>query len=291
MILARWLPWRRRAGLGVSRTGQAVALLRAELERPHSPEGDPDAQLALCRGMRPVGSTGLRRQIAVRTRFFDEQILDAISAGIGQVVICGAGYDDRALRFRHHGVAFFELDHPATQADKAQRLQAMGIEMAGLTLAAADFRADDVGAVLGRCGHRSDRPSLFLCEGLLVYLDRRCCVRLLAGLSRRVAPGSRLAVSLATHPAGRDSKRVVTAANAGRRAGRAEPWQTILPRRVHLALVEEAGWKAERTIDAAELDPRIDPERTQLLVATPQPRASLADIPPPSPANPSSEDR
>lgn len=278
-MLARWLPWQRRPRVGVSRTGQAVALLRAELERPHSPEGDPGAQLALCRGMRPVGSMRLRRQIAVRTRFFDEQVLDAIAAGIGQVVICGAGYDDRALRFRHQGVAFFELDHPATQADKARRLQVMEVEKVGLTLAAADFREAAVDAVLDRCGHHADQPSLFLCEGLLVYLDRRGCVRLLAGLSRSAAPGSRLAVSLATHPAGLDSKRVVSAANAGRRAGRAEPWRMILPGKAHLALVEETGWKAERTIDAAELDPRIDPERTQLVVATLQPHASVLGTP------------
>jgi methyltransferase (TIGR00027 family) len=220
--------------------------------------------------MRPVGTRRLRRQIAVRIRFFDEQIVDAISAGIDQVVICGAGYDDRALRFRRRGVIFFELDHPATQSDKAGRLEAMEADTAGLTLASADFRADDVAAVLDGCGQRTDRPSLFLCEGLLVYLDQRSCVRLLAGLSSRSTPDSRLAVSLATHPVGLDSTRITSAANAARRAGRTEPWRTILFCEAHLALLEEAGWRTERAIDASELDARVDPDRTQLVLARPQ---------------------
>jgi hypothetical protein len=34
--------------------------MRAEFERPHTPEGDPDAQRRLARGMRPGGATKLR---------------------------------------------------------------------------------------------------------------------------------------------------------------------------------------------------------------------------------------
>ena len=68
-------------------------------------------------------AAGFGPSLAARTRFFDERVLEAISDGIGQVVILGAGYDDRALRFRSPGVRFFELDHPATQADKARRLR------------------------------------------------------------------------------------------------------------------------------------------------------------------------
>jgi methyltransferase (TIGR00027 family) len=162
-----------------SRTGQVVALTRAQLTRPHTPAGDPEAQRRLCRGMRPAGTGSLRASLIARTRFFDERVVAALSAGIRQVVILGAGYDDRALRFRSPGVRFFELDHPATQQDKRRRLRAMRGRDHGPVLAAADFRHDDVTAVLQACGHAADQPTLFLCEGLLVYLDRLACVRLL----------------------------------------------------------------------------------------------------------------
>ena len=76
-----------RSGPGPSRTSQAVALTRARLTRPHTPGGDPDAQRRLCRGMRSSGTGGRRASLVARTRFFDDQVLAALSAGIRQVVI------------------------------------------------------------------------------------------------------------------------------------------------------------------------------------------------------------
>jgi methyltransferase (TIGR00027 family) len=225
-----------------SRTSHAVALTRADLDRPHTPEGDPAAQRELCTGMTLSPPPWLRPGIEARTRFVDGQVLAAIAACVRQIVICGAGYDDRALRFRADGVRFFELDHPGTQADKARLLRAMGATAPGVTLAAADFRTDEVGAVLESCGHDQDLASLFICEGLLVYLDQPTCRRLLGGLAARAANGSVLAASLATHADGLTSAEVVAAGNARRRTGDAEPWRTILPAAEHLRMLEQAGW-------------------------------------------------
>jgi methyltransferase (TIGR00027 family) len=227
--------------------------------------------------MRPISAYRLRPQIQARTRFFDDHVMAATSTGVRQIVICGAGYDDRALRFRATGVRFFELDHPATQTDKARRLRAIASGKGGkpgspgLTLAAADFRADDVAAVLSGCGHDAGQPSLFICEGLLVYLDQPTCARLLAGLRSRAAPDSTLAVSLAVHRGGVSSEQVTAAANARRRSGRREPWRTILPLDAHLALLSRAGWRVERVIDAVELDGAASPGRTQLVTALSRP--------------------
>jgi methyltransferase (TIGR00027 family) len=228
-------------------TSQAVALTRARLDRPHSREGDPGAQDALCAGMLLSSPEWLRPGIAARTKFVDTHVERAISAGLRQVVICGAGYDDRALRFRTAGVRFIELDHPATQADKARLLRDLGAGEPGVTLASVDFRTDDVGTVLEGAGHHAGEPSLFVVEGLLVYLDWPTCERLLAALAECAAPGSVLAVSLATHADGHDSAVVVAAANGRRRTAAAEPWQTILPAAEHLALLTDAGWRVTGT--------------------------------------------
>jgi methyltransferase (TIGR00027 family) len=258
-----------RSGPGPSRTSQAVALTRAGLERPHTPGGDPDAQRRLCRGMRPAGTSSLRASLIARTRFFDERVLAALAAGIRQVVILGAGYDDRALRFRAPGVRFFEIDHPATQQDKRHRLRAMHARDRGPVLAAADFRHDDVTAVLQACGHAADQPTLFLCEGLLVYLDRPACVRLLRAARASAAEGSQLAASLATHREGADSARVAAIANSRRRSSAEEPWLTILPATAHLELLGEAGWVVDRSVDAAQLGTGAEPGRSLLVSARP----------------------
>jgi methyltransferase (TIGR00027 family) len=249
-----------------SRTGQAVALTRAAIDRPVSADGVADAQRLLCEGMGFTPPQWLRPGIEARTRFVDGQVQDAISAGICQVVICGAGYDDRALRFRSHGVRFFELDHPGTQADKALRLRAVGGE-AAVTLAAVDFSTDDAGAVLAGCGHDVSRPTLFVCEGLLVYLDEQTCHRLLAALAARAAAGSRLAVSIAVHADGLDSAQVVAGANARRRAAAAEPWRTILPAGEHLDLLRRAGWTVSQVMQSRPASPEVTDGRCSLLVA------------------------
>lgn len=269
--------------MNVSRTSQAVALTRAGLDRPHTPEGDPDAQRKLCAGMAPASAGWLGPQIAARTRFFDEQVLAAIAAGVRQIVICGAGYDDRALRFRTTGVRFFELDHPATQAAKARQLTGLfggdagggpaGFHSddagGGLTLVGVDFRGDDVAAVLTAGGQDGGRPTLFLAEGLLVYLDQPTIIGLLGGLAARAAAGSTLAASLSVHGPGVDSDLVVAAANARRRAAQSEPWRTILPADAHLALLTQAGWDVAATVDAATLDAGVEPGRSLLVTARP----------------------
>ncbi len=207
---------------GPSHTSRVVALTRATFRRPATSDGDADAQSRLCAGMpwAPIGPSPMRAHLEARTRFFDDQVLSAIDAGISQVVILGAGYDDRALRFRSPGVRFLEVDHPGTQADKRRRLERMGADLGALTLVPADFREDEVGSALERSGHRADRPSLVLAEGLLVYLEPDTVVRLLADAAARSAPASRLAASLAVHRRGVDSAWVVVArANAGPAGG------------------------------------------------------------------------
>ena len=77
---------------------------------------------------------------------------------------------------------------------------------------------------------------------MLVYLDAGEIAGLLAALAGRAAAGSVLAVSLAIHPDGIDSRLAVEIANSRRRDSGAEPWKTILSAGEHLDLLRQAGW-------------------------------------------------
>ncbi len=238
-----------------SRTSQAVATVRADFDRPASPGGDAGAQRRLCLGMVRSTSTWLRPHLEARTRFFDRQVLEALAAGVGQVVILGAGYDDRALRFRTPGARFFELDHPATQADKRRRLLAIDPDLDGVTLASVDLGADDVGRVLAGAGHDAGADTLFVAEGLLVYLDRATNHRVLAALAARATPDSVLAASLAVHDSGLADDEVAERANARRPGGRVEAWHTILTRPDYDDLLEHAGWLVTDRVEAESATP------------------------------------
>ena len=109
-------------------TARFVARTRATLDRPEVSTGDAPAEHRLYEslGRTPLGrgSSRWRERMARRTAFFDRVTLAALDRGVCQIVIVGAGYDGRPLRFATPGVTWFEVDHPATQSDKRVRLAA-----------------------------------------------------------------------------------------------------------------------------------------------------------------------
>jgi methyltransferase (TIGR00027 family) len=211
----------------------------------------------------------MQASLEARTIFFDGQVLAGIETGLRQVVVLGAGYDDRALRFRTPQVRFFEVDHPGTQADKRARLtRLLGPDAGrGPVLVAADFRVDVLPDVLAAAGHDRAVATLFLCEGLLVYLDEPATVGLLGGAGEVAGPGSVLAASLAVHADGLDSALVLEVANARRRTASEEPWLTILPAAAQAALLARAGWTVTASVDAADLGTGAIPGRSLLATA------------------------
>src|ERR1041385_5821339 len=58
----------------------------------------------------PPGAMNVR----IRTRYFDDRLEQAITAGCRQIVILGAGLDTRAFRKRAPGVVFYEIDDANT---------------------------------------------------------------------------------------------------------------------------------------------------------------------------------
>ena len=95
----------------------------------------------------------LTEWVTARTRFVDDAVVRALGDGVAQIVLLGAGYDSRALRFRTPGVTFFEVDHPATQADKRERLAAVDASTDGIEFVAADFNEPGLAEALAAHGH------------------------------------------------------------------------------------------------------------------------------------------
>jgi len=246
---------------GPSRTALGVAARRLALQRPCSATGDPDAEDRLARHLidgapSPMGSLRLSDWVAARTTFFDAAVVAALAGGVSQVVLVGAGYDGRALRFRTPGVKFFELDHPLTQRDKRERLAAIGARTEDVGFATADFIVDDIGVALEAAGHAAARPTLFVCEGVLRYLTEDTIQSLLRRLAARAAPGSVLAVSITTRDPGaetaalREQREVLEA----RLAAGGEAVLTVPLRAIALGWLSAAGWTvpAEAVHDAGE---------------------------------------
>src|SRR5271154_2072027 len=71
----------------------------------------------------PLASIG-RLFTAARSRIAEDALSRAVERGVRQIVILGAGLDTFALRSPHGArhIGIYEVDHPATQEWKRQRL-------------------------------------------------------------------------------------------------------------------------------------------------------------------------
>jgi methyltransferase (TIGR00027 family) len=225
-----------------SHTARSVAAWRLEYDRVAAGYGDPAADEALSRdvadGLTPRRGP-MNDYLRARTAFFDRVVVNAVDQGITQVVIGGAGYDGRAFRYARPGVRWFEVDHPATQADKRARVTRLGLDAAHVAFVPADFTADPVAGPLRDAGLDPASRALFLFEGVAVYLDRPVIGRVLAEFREATAADSPLAISVSTGSA-------TTATRArfqARVAGLGEPARTVLAVDEAAALLAAAGWE------------------------------------------------
>lgn len=115
------------------------------------------------------------RMMTVRTRFIDDALARAVAGGATQVVILGAGFDSHAYRCQGLlvGVRVFEVDRPATQALKRQRVtEVLEGPPANLTYVPVDFEHEHLLDVLTRHGYDPGQRTFFILEGVTMYLPK-----------------------------------------------------------------------------------------------------------------------
>jgi methyltransferase (TIGR00027 family) len=116
-------------------------------------------------------SPSMELWVALRTRYIDDCVTRALDRGTRQVVILGAGLDTRAARLARAGVCFFEVDQPASQADKRERLSRFdGYPIDAAMFVPCDFELDDFVQLLDSAGLDRRAPACFVWEGVIYYL-------------------------------------------------------------------------------------------------------------------------
>jgi methyltransferase (TIGR00027 family) len=113
------------------------------------------------------------RSMLVRTRFIDDALARAVADGVTQIAILGAGFDSHAYRCAPllAGTRVFEVDRPAMQAFKRQRVEeALGGPPPNLTYVPLDFRDEGLAEVLPRHGYDPGRRTFFIVEGVTMYV-------------------------------------------------------------------------------------------------------------------------
>lgn len=133
--------------------------------------GEDSETVARKAAQRPSGRR-MRIFIAARTRFGEDALAAAVERGVGQVVVLGAGLDTFAYRSTlRDRLRIFEVDHPATQAWKRQRLADATIPIpSSLTFAPIDFERQTLAQGLAAAGFDSAQQTFFTWLGVVPYL-------------------------------------------------------------------------------------------------------------------------
>jgi methyltransferase (TIGR00027 family) len=180
----------------VGATSRWVAANRAlETESPAPLYVDPyarelagEAGFQMMSAMRPAQDTtispGPEPYLSIRTKFLDDAMLRAArDSSIGQAVILAAGMDARAFRLDWpRGLVLFEVDRDEVFDHKeAVLLRLKAKPRCDRRIVRTDLAGDWTAAIV-KTGFEPRRPSLFLIEGLLMYLDEGAVSRLLTSV-------------------------------------------------------------------------------------------------------------
>jgi len=130
--------------------------------------------------------------LVARCRYMDDYLQECIDAGIQQLVILGAGLDSRAYRFEQlkDHVKVFEVDHPATQLVKQNKLRKIyGSLPEHVTYVPVDFNEETLQKLFD-FGYNRHLKTLFIWEGVVHYLTPEAVDRTLDFVVKNSSSGS-----------------------------------------------------------------------------------------------------
>jgi methyltransferase (TIGR00027 family) len=193
-----------------------------------------------------------------RARYAEESLLDAVRAGATQYLVLGAGMDTWAFRrpAAASRVEVFELDHPATQGLKKERLDALGGAPPHLHLVPLDFAADSPARALSRTPFDPQAATFVSWLGVTYYLELPAIRETLRTLATLVPPNSALVFDFLEPEAftPQAPARVQRMIEIVRRIG--EPMKTAFEPAELRTELEQTGWLLAESLDPPEIQRR-----------------------------------
>ncbi len=207
-----------------------------------------------------------RASIVARARFIEDLVVEQAGRCVGQYVLLGAGLDTFAQRRPEIAsrLRVFEIDQPAHQAWKRQRLIELGFGIPDwLRLVPVDFEAG--GSWLDQlktAGFDTNQPAVVASTGVTLYLTKDAIAATMRPIAA-LAPGSTLAMTYIQplEYADPEERPGFEAAIKGARAS-GTPFLSFFTAPEMLALAHSAGFRDAQCVSAAELTQRYFAGRT-----------------------------
>jgi methyltransferase (TIGR00027 family) len=202
----------------------------------------------------------LRAFVVARSRLAEETLAAAVSRGVRQYVVLGAGLDTFAYRnpYPASQLRVFEVDHPATQSWKREQLRGGDIVVPqSVSFVPVDFESESLAERLRGAGLRGDEPCFFSWLGVSMYLTRTAVagtLQYIASLPR----GSGVVFDYAVPPATLSlMRRLVVGAVMRGVAASGEPWKTFFAPSSLCAEVAALGFRELEDLGPEELNARF----------------------------------
>jgi len=208
----------------------------------------------------------MRAFMAVRARYAEDELALAVRRGVTQLVILGAGLDTFAYRNPFPNLRVFEVDHPATQEWKRQRLHTENIAIPdSVTYAAVDFDSQTLADGLRAANFQSGQPAFFSWLGVTMYLDNQTVLDTLRFIhTMHAANGVVFDYTVPRHLLNTMGKLVFDAITR-RVAAAGEPFRSFfVPAELDAAL-QQIGYRHVEDMDSPAINARYFADRTDNL--------------------------
>ena len=196
-----------------------------------------------------------RSFMAVRSRYAEDRLAEAVARGVRQYVVLGAGLDTFAYRNPFPRLRVFEVDFPATQEWKHTMLAEAGIDVpSSVTYVPLDFEHKTLAASLAEAGFEMNAPAFFCWLGVVPYLTLAAFRATLETVAQMPA-GSGVSFDYAVAPETLSKVgRTAFDALAGRVAAAGEPFQLFFTPETMAAELHRAGFDRIEQLDSDDLN-------------------------------------
>jgi methyltransferase (TIGR00027 family) len=200
--------------------------------------------------------------VILRSRFTEDALAAAVGGGVQQYVVLGAGFDSFALRRPAFArdLMVIEVDHPATQSVKRQRLRECGVTPPENThYVASDLGLERLASALTRSPFRSDRLTFFSWLGVTMYLTPEANLATLAAIAGCSAPGSQIVFTYLDQQALAASAQSTSFQNMQQTvASIGEPFQSGFDPAALGSILQASGFVLAENLDGAQLAQRYE---------------------------------
>ena len=200
----------------------------------------------------------LSMSFALRNRLAEDELAKAVERGARQYIILGlgAGLDSFAYR-RPDALStldVYEVDHPASQAWKRERVAALGLKAPPtLRYAPVDFEQETLTEGLITAGMDRNKPAFFSWLGVTQYITREAALRTMREIARLSTAESALVVeSIAPVSTLSEEEAALTLSLAAGAAKVGEPWLSYFTTEEMQDALIEAGFAAVESFGPVE---------------------------------------